>query len=128
MAAYPLGKWPQVPSLPRMEIAPTKPRANRLRRRLGLVTVTVVAALSVAGPVSVAQAADATKEQYSKPAAKIAAGLGGKDPAPPAGLQKKVVSGLPFTGLDVVALLAVAVALTSMGLALRRLSADRHTT
>jgi hypothetical protein len=114
-----------------MEIAPSKPRANRLRRRLGLVTITVVAALSVAGPVSFAQAADATKEQYAKPAAKIAAGLGGKDPkdpAQPAGLQKQVVSGLPFTGLDVVALLAVAVALTSMGLALRRLSADRHTT
>ena len=48
------------------------------------------------------------------------------DPAPPAGLQKKVVTGLPFTGLDVVALLAVAVALTSMGLALRRLTAERH--
>jgi hypothetical protein len=127
MAAYPLGKWPQVPSLPRMEIAPQKPRSNRLRRRFGLMaTISVVAALSLVGPVSFAQAADATDEQYGAPVQKIAADLGGKDPAQPAGLQKRVVSGLPFTGLDVVALLAVAVALTSMGLALRRLTADRH--
>jgi len=52
---------------------------------------------------------------------------GGNDgPSAPSGLQHKVVGGLPFTGLDVVALLAVAVALTSMGLVLRRLTAERH--
>lgn len=79
-------------------------------------------------PISVASAADATKAQYGNPVQQVAAGLGGdkNDPAPPAGLEKRVVGGLPFTGLDVVALFAVAVALTSMGLALRRLTAERH--
>ncbi|MGH2981401.1 MAG: hypothetical protein ACRDKV_05100 [Solirubrobacterales bacterium] len=58
----------------------------------------------------------------------MAANVGGGGPPAkdPAVLQQEVVSGLPFTGLDVVALLAVAVALTSMGLVLRRLAADRH--
>ena len=86
-----------------------------------------VAALSLV-PVSFAQAADATKEQYGDDVTKVAANVGGgnDDPTPPAGLQKKVVGGLPFTGLDVVALAAVAVALTSMGFALRRLTAERH--
>jgi hypothetical protein len=39
------------------------------------------------------------------------------------GLQASVIGGLPFTGLDVIALAAVALALTSVGLALRQLSA-----
>jgi hypothetical protein len=100
----------------------------RTGRRLGFfATMAVVTALWLVGPVSLAQAADATDEQYGTPVSKVAAQLGGNDPAPPSGLEKKVVSGLPFTGLDVVALFAVAVALTSMGLALRRLTAERHT-
>jgi hypothetical protein len=87
-----------------------------------------VAALSLVGPVSLASAADTTKAQYDDEVTKVAAVVGGgnDDPAPPAGLQKRVVGGLPFTGLDVVALFAVAVALTTMGLALRRLTAERH--
>ena len=40
------------------------------------------------------------------------------------GLHGKVVGGLPFTGLDVIALAAIAVSLTSTGLALRRISID----
>jgi len=88
--------------------------------------IATVAALSLIGPVSLAQAGDSTKEQYKTPVTKVAADVGGGGPASPSGLQKKVVGGLPFTGLDVVALFAVAVALTSMGLALRRLTAERH--
>ena len=42
-----------------------------------------------------------------------------------AGLEKTVVSGLPFTGLDLIAMVAVAVLLASMGLALRRLTVGR---
>jgi hypothetical protein len=92
-----------------------------------IALLATVAALWLVGPVSLAHAGDATKAQYDNDVTKVAANVGGNDdPAPPAGLQKKVVSGLPFTGLDVVALLAVAVALTSMGLALRRLTAERH--
>jgi hypothetical protein len=87
-----------------------------------------VATLSLVGPVSLAHGSDATDAQYNTPVTQVAAGIGGgnDNPTPPAGLQKRVVGGLPFTGLDVVALLAVAVALTSMGLALRRLTAERH--
>jgi hypothetical protein len=90
----------------------------------------VVGTLSLVGPVSLAQAGDATKAQYAEEITKVAGNIGGggggNDPAQPSGLQKQVVGGLPFTGLDVVALLAVAVALTSTGLALRRLAAERH--
>ena len=87
-----------------------------------------VAALSLVGPVAMAQAENPTDSQYKTDVTKVAAGLGGGDngPTAPAGLQKKIVHGLPFTGFDVVALLAVAVALTSMGFALRRLTAERH--
>jgi hypothetical protein len=73
---------------------------------------------------------DPTNDQYSNPVTKVAADLGsggnGNTPSAPAGLHKKVVGGLPFTGLDVVALAAVAIALMSMGFALRRLTAERH--
>ncbi len=86
-----------------------------------------VAAMSLVGPVAIAQAGNPTNAQYDNDVTKVAAGLGGDNgPQSSAGLQKKVVGGLPFTGLDVVAMLAVAVALTSMGLALRRLTAERH--
>lgn len=63
-------------------------------------------------------ASDPTQEQYH-PATQIAHGSGAS------GLEKTVVSGLPFTGLDLIALLGVAVLLTTMGLALRRLTIDR---
>jgi hypothetical protein len=101
---------------------------SRIRASSRIVALlATAAALWLVGPVSLAHAGDATKEQYGTDVTKVAADVGGgNDPAPPAGLQKKVVGGLPFTGLDVVALLAVAVALTSMGLALRRLTAERH--
>jgi hypothetical protein len=42
------------------------------------------------------------------------------------GLQRPLVSALPFTGLDLIAVTAVAVALTSVGLALRWLTAGRE--
>jgi hypothetical protein len=104
---------------------------TRIRSSSRLIALlATVSALWLVGPVSLAHAGDATKSQYANPVSAVAGdvGGGGNDPtaAAPAGLQKKVVGGLPFTGLDVVALLAVAVALTSMGLVLRRLTAERH--
>jgi hypothetical protein len=65
-----------------------------------------------------ASASDPTQEQYN-PVTHVSHGSGAS------GLEKTVVSGLPFTGLDLIALLGVAVVLTSMGLALRRLTVDR---
>jgi hypothetical protein len=101
---------------------------SRTRRSTKIAAlIATVAALSVVGPVASAQAGNPTDAQYGTEVGKVAAGFGGSDPAPPAsGLEKEVVSGLPFTGLDVVALAAIAIALTSMGLALRRLTAERH--
>ena len=104
----------------------TKHSRNSVSRFVALLVT--VSALWLVGPVSLAQAGNATNDQYSNPVQKVAGSVGGGSdgPSTPSGLQKKVVGGLPFTGLDVVALLAVAVALTSMGLALRRLTAERH--
>lgn len=105
----------------------TKHSKTRSSRSIVALVMTV-AALSLVGPVAMAQADNPTNAQYDNDVQKVAAGLGsgGNTPSAPAGLQKKVVTGLPFTGLDVVAMLAVAVALTSMGLALRKLTAERH--
>ncbi len=65
-----------------------------------------------------ASASDPTQDQYHT-VTQISHGSGAS------GLEKTVVSGLPFTGLDLIALLGVAVLLTTMGLALRRLTIDR---
>jgi hypothetical protein len=95
-----------------------------------IATLATVASLWLVGPVALAHAGDPVKAQYDNNVTKVAGTIGsgndGTPPAPTAGLQKEVVHGLPFTGLDVVALFAVAVALVSMGLALRRLTAERH--
>jgi hypothetical protein len=110
-----------------MDTAMNKNSRYAPRRIVALVAA--VTALWVVGPVALANASDATSDQYSNPVHKVAAdiGGGGNGPsAPQTGLQQKVVGGLPFTGLDVVALAAVAIALMSMGFALRRLTAERH--
>jgi hypothetical protein len=100
---------------------------NRAPRTI-VALVATVAAMWLVGPVALAQAGDPTKAQYDNQVTQVAGnvGGGGDDGSAPSGLQNKVVGGLPFTGLDVVALLAVAVALTSMGFALRRLTSERH--
>lgn len=104
----------------------TKHSRNSASARV-VALLAAIAALGLIGPVSLAQAGDATKAQYDDEVTQVAANVGGGGPpAQDPVLQQEVVSGLPFTGLDVVALLAVAVALTSMGLVLRRLAAERH--
>jgi hypothetical protein len=110
-----------------MDIAMTKHSRIRASGRF-IALLATVSALWLVGPVSLAHAGDATKDQYANQVSQVAGNVGGGNdgPSAPSGLQHKVVGGLPFTGLDVVALLAVAVALTSMGLVLRRLTAERH--
>ena len=100
---------------------------NRAPRTIAALVATV-AAMWLVGPVALAQAGDTTKHQYGNAVTYVAGSIGGggDDGSAPSGLEQKAVGGLPFTGLDVVALLAVAVALTSMGLALRRLTSERH--
>lgn len=93
------------------------------RQTRGWAAVFVAAALVVvmAMPAqALAQNAnsDPTAAQYAKPALAVSnEGGGGGGAGGPSGGDGT----LPFTGLDLVALAAVAVALTATGLALRRL-------
>lgn len=68
-----------------------------------------------------------TDAQYRDVAAQVNqdVGGGGDNTSSTGALQKDFVSGLPFTGLDLIALVAVAVALASLGFALRWLT-HRH--
>lgn len=105
------------------------PTGNAFQRLLGLAAVATVAVLLIAAP-SPARAADPTEAQYGNTVTQVAGGTGGgvtetPAPQPSSGLEKNVVGGLPFTGLDVLALAAVAVALGTIGLVLRRLTAER---
>jgi len=84
--------------------------SSRIRLRAACL-LAVLAALAVALP-AVAAASGQSKQTASQ----------SKASANRTGMRDKVVGGLPFTGLDVIALAAVAVSLTSTGLALRRIS------
>lgn len=114
--------------------------SRRLRHRYSTNRITAAlvatAVLALSSAVPALAASDPTSAQYDDSVTQIdQAGGGGPNviaeqattPAPEAtakpALRQDIVSGLPFTGLDVVALAAVAVALTSVGFALRRLSA-----
>jgi hypothetical protein len=84
------------------------------RMRLRIVCLLATAAVLALAVSSVAMASGPVKQGGQ-------ANPGGRPTTP---LHGKVVDGLPFTGLDVIALAAVALSLTSTGLALRRLSVE----
>lgn len=99
-------------------------RPMMLRTRFSRIFLAAVVTAAVAAPA--AQAGDPTGSQYQNSVTQIQRGVGGgngnastRDSGP---LNSPVVSGLPFTGLDLVALGAVAIALMSLGLVLRRLT------
>jgi hypothetical protein len=103
----------------------------RLPRRAAaprlLAVACVVAAISAAAAPA-AMAEDPTSAQYETPVTRAAETGGPRTPsAPSSGLRKAVVGGLPFTGLDLIALVAVAFAFTSVGFALRRLTVAQRT-
>jgi hypothetical protein len=99
---------------------------NRVRRVSATLTLFALVAAMALPAHALAQ--DPTASMYSPP--KVIVASGGDQPTPsgvPAG--ETPVSGdssgtLPFTGLDVLALAAVALALTGTGFALRRLAAN----
>lgn len=93
----------------------------RNSRAARAATLLALAGMLLFAAPAMGQSGDPTSAQY-----KDEAGGGASTQPPDSGLQKEVVGGLPFTGLDLIALAAVAIALTSMGLALRRLTVD-HT-
>lgn len=104
------------------------PRRSGLVRAGGILCA--LAVLMLAFAVS-AVAQDPTSAQYdtsvTQVTSEVEAGGAANSPSPPSsGLQTSVVGGLPFTGLDLIALAAVALAFTSVGFALRRMTASKH--
>jgi hypothetical protein len=86
------------------------------------VSAVMTVALLVALPgAAAAQASNPTSAQYDTTNHQIAAG-GGGGPSEPSGGTDPVISGLPFTGVDLVLLGIVALALLSAGIVLQRLS------
>ena len=94
----------------------TRFRAPRLI--LGVLGA-LLACVLLAASTAVAQ--DPISAQYGSTATEVASNPPAQEAS---GLEETVISGLPFTGLDVIALVAVALALVSIGFALRRLSAQ----
>ena len=103
--------------------SPNAARQGRLRlpargRKL-IVSAVVTAALLVALPgAAAAQASSPASAQYDTTNNQIAAGGGGG----PSGGNDPVISGLPFTGVDLVLLGIVALSLGGAGIAIHRLS------
>jgi hypothetical protein len=102
-------------------------RPRPMRRRL--VSACLIALLSAAVAAPVASAANPTSTRYSNGVNQVGGGGGETSaagaPSSPGPLNSPIVEGLPFTGLDLVALAAVAIALVSLGLVLRRLPPPR---
>jgi hypothetical protein len=91
------------------------------RGKLILSAVMTVALLVALPGAAAAQASSPTSAQYDTTNNQIAAG-GGGGPSEPSGGNDPVISGLPFTGVDLVLLGIVALALLSAGIAIQRLS------
>jgi hypothetical protein len=105
-------------------------RSNTRRNVRGVKAMLALAAMSLALFVVPGQAfaADPTDAQYGAPVEQVQAGLG-EAQAPGAAEEVAVPAeeaeagpSLPFTGLDIAALGAVALALTGTGVVLRRLT------
>jgi opacity protein-like surface antigen len=81
--------------------------------------VALVLALLAMPAAALAQASDPTGAEYNDRVQQVQAGGGGGGPED-SGLGGRVVDPLPFTGFDVIAMAAVALAVTGLGLALQR--------
>ena len=95
---------------------------NPLKTKLaGLLIVVLCASLAVPA-LAVGQEVDPTTSQYGDELTQINQGL--REPSPPDDSSNSGLSGnvgpLPFTGFDVIAMAAVALAVTGLGLALQR--------
>ena len=93
--------------------------------RTGAVGLIAVVAIGIGAPAASAQQINAgggpTSDQYDPPVVQVETQAGANDPS---GLTDPV-GPLPFTGFDVIAMLAVALAVTGLGLALQRAVANR---
>jgi len=87
-----------------------------------------VVALFAIPASALAQTIGPTSDQYDPTSERVEVGVGGGSGDPPGDSSEsssRVVSGLPFTGLDVGLLAAVAAGLGAGGFALRRAAASR---
>jgi len=116
---------PIAPYNPKTMSQPSPDETKRSAKRL-FATLVAVVGLALASAAPALAQSDPTSAQYENSIAQVDQSGGGGESAPPAAsqpaLQQDIVGGLPFTGLDVVALAAVALALTSVGFALRRVT------
>jgi hypothetical protein len=99
-------------------------RSTNHRVRKGVVGLIAVVALSIGMPAAAgAQQVDGsngpTGDQYETPVVQVNTSAGGSEGGSGSGLTEPV-GPLPFTGFDVIAMLAVALAVTGLGLALQR--------
>lgn len=95
-------------------------RSNRMSRSVAVVVLAVVAiAVGGAPAAAIAQQVSPTQEQYENGVLGVSAGggTGGSETATDPGSGE-----LPFTGLDLVAIVAIGVGLVGAGLAVRKVS------
>lgn len=100
--------------------------AGRLALLARIASVACVVSVLTLAMASPAPAQDPTATQYNTTVVQVHESGGPGSPPAATGLRSSVVGGLPFTGLDLIALAAVAVAFTSVGLALRRMTVAKH--
>lgn len=105
-------------------------RFTKSRRHPRVVAAIVVAVMGFAALAPLAHASsDPTSAQYKSAVTEVSNGVDGGSGSSPAhstsGLEQRFVGVLPFTGLDLLAVIAVAMALTSLGFALRWLTTGR---
>jgi hypothetical protein len=87
------------------------------KKYAGVLAALVVFAMALPG-VAVAQQVEPTGSQYDSSLTQVATGVDDSN-GPSTGLDGRV-GPLPFTGFDVIAMAAVALAVTGLGLALQR--------
>jgi hypothetical protein len=85
----------------------------------GMLLAVAIAAFALPG-VAVAQQIGPTQSQYDDTATQVATGVEADPNGPSADGLDSRVGPLPFTGFDVIAMAAVALAVTGVGLALQR--------
>ena len=98
--------------------------SKTMKTRLAGTLVAVLIAAFAAPSIAAAQQVNPTGGQYKDTLTQVGGGLNEPSEPPSTGLHGHV-GPLPFTGFDVIAMAAVALAVTGLGLALQRAVA-RH--
>ena len=97
--------------------------------RFGMIVAVALVGAFAAAPMAVAQTDDPSSAQYNPPNIEEGTAGGGASGGSGAGSEESGLSAsigsLPFTGMDLLIIAAVALMLTGTGFALRRLSMPR---